>query len=143
MINVVVDTNLYVSALINRNSRDRLGYILRDNRFNILIDRTLITELYQVIHRPKFAKYVTHEQIESFFALLNDRGSFINTTSSVIYSPDPKDDFLLALCLDGNAEYLITGNKIDLLDLQHYGRTTILSLSEFLITFFGNHPTIP
>jgi putative PIN family toxin of toxin-antitoxin system len=136
VINVVIDTNLYVSALINQNSRQRLQIILKDHRFNILVDETLIRELHEVIHRPKFAKYVSKEQINAFFDLLNERSKFINTASKVLFSPDPKDDFLLALCLDGNAEYLITGNKIDLLDLKQFEQTKIYSLTNFLALHF-------
>jgi putative PIN family toxin of toxin-antitoxin system len=43
---------------------------------------------------------------------------------------DPKDDFLLALSKEGKADFLITGDK-DLLELETYGRTEILSLKKF------------
>ncbi|WP_256549265.1 putative toxin-antitoxin system toxin component, PIN family [Dyadobacter fanqingshengii] len=138
MIRVVIDTNLYVSAMINRNSRQRLDQILKNQRFDILIDKTLVDEFVEVIHRPKFKKYVVIEQIEEFINLLYERCTVINTTSKVSHSPDPKDDFLLALALDGASQYLITGNKIDLLDLKQYGPTSILSLTQFLEVYFPN-----
>jgi predicted nucleic acid-binding protein len=53
-------------------------------------------------------------------------------TSTVRCSPDPKGDFLLALCQDSFSEYLITGNKLDLLDLKQFGKTEIVSLTQFL-----------
>ncbi|SKB76004.1 putative toxin-antitoxin system toxin component, PIN family [Dyadobacter psychrophilus] len=136
MIRIVIDTNLYVSAMISRNSRHRLDQILKDQRFDILIDKTLFEEFHEVIHRPKFKRYVSVEQIESFLNLLDERCTRINTTSKVSHSPDPKDDFLLALALDGASHYLITGNKIDLLDLKQYGATSILSLTQFLVEYF-------
>jgi putative PIN family toxin of toxin-antitoxin system len=43
---------------------------------------------------------------------------------------DSKDNFLLSLCNDSKADYLITGDK-DLLDLKKFGKTTILTITDF------------
>ena len=132
MIRIVIDTNLFVSALINANSRIQLNLILENELLEILLDKTLFGEIYEVINRPKFSKYVSQDQISDFLELLVERSSFVETNAKVKFSPDPKDDFLLALCKDGQADYLLTGNKIDLLDLKHFGQTKILSLKDFL-----------
>ena len=47
-------------------------------------------------------------------------------------SADPADDFLLALCEAGRADYLVTGDKTGLLVLGTHGGTTILTAREFL-----------
>lgn len=44
---------------------------------------------------------------------------------------DSKDNFILALCKDANADYLLTGDK-DLLELRELGTTQILTISAFL-----------
>ncbi|MCF2444740.1 putative toxin-antitoxin system toxin component, PIN family [Dyadobacter sp. CY345] len=88
--------------------------------------------MHEVISRPKFMKYISQQQIDTFMKLLLERAEFISTTSVVKVSPDEKNDFLLALCRDGKADYLLTGNKIDLLDLKEFELTTILSLTDFL-----------
>jgi len=126
MIRIVIDTNLFVSALINANSRIRLNLILEDELLEILLDKTLFGEIREVINRPKFSKYVSKDQIADFLKLLLERSLFINTKAIITFSPDPKDDFLLALCKDGQADYLLTGNKIDLLDLKQFGKTKSL-----------------
>jgi predicted nucleic acid-binding protein len=46
---------------------------------------------------------------------------------------DPKDDFLLSLAVDGKATHLITGDK-DLLILKKFGKTKILTATEYLST---------
>lgn len=94
---IVIDTNLYVSALINANSRQRLDMLLLNNTLIILLDDTLLAELHEVINRPKFRRYVSPIQIEEFMNLLLERTILIDTVSSVQISPDPKDDFLLSL----------------------------------------------
>ncbi len=129
---IVIDTNLYVSALINSNSRKRLDLVLENPSFEILLDISLLKELFEVCFRPKFSRWVNVQQTQSFLEIITERSTIIETTSVVKFSPDPKDDFLLALCQDGDADYLLTGNKIDLLDLKQFGKTSILSLSDFL-----------
>jgi putative PIN family toxin of toxin-antitoxin system len=110
----------------------RLNKILENGTIEILVDVALLAEIHEVINRPKFSKCLNKSQINSFLELINERCTFIYTTSKVTASPDPKDDFLLALCQDGLAEYLITGNKLDLLALKKFRTTRILSLTEFL-----------
>jgi uncharacterized protein len=129
---VVIDTNLFVSALINQNSRQRLNLVLEKMAIQILSDDALMDEVYEVINRPKFKKYVSQSEIDDFYKLIQERSIRIETHSIVLVSPDPKDDFLLVICLDGDAEYLLTGNKIDLLDLIQFHKTKIITLTEFL-----------
>ncbi len=129
---VVIDTNLYVSALINENSRRRLNLVLENPAFEIVTDAALLKELTLVVFRPKFSRLVSDVQIGNFFKLLHERSVFFETTSIVKHSPDPKDDFLLALCQDSSSDFLITGNKLDLLDLKKFGQTEIVSLTQFI-----------
>ncbi|MGG7664755.1 putative toxin-antitoxin system toxin component, PIN family [Dyadobacter sp. BHUBP1] len=44
---------------------------------------------------------------------------------------DPKDNFLLALALDSNADFLITGDA-DSLVIEQIGKTRIITLTDFL-----------
>jgi uncharacterized protein len=131
---VVIDTNLFVSALINQNSRQRLNLVLEKMAIQILSDDALMDEVYEVINRPKFKKYVSQAEIDEFYELIQERTIRVETHSIVLVSPDPKDDFLLIICLDGDADYLLTGNKIDLLDLIQFHQTKIITLTEFLTT---------
>ena len=49
----------------------------------------------------------------------------------VIRSPDPGDNFLLAMCAAGRADYLVTGDKSGLLALHRHRTTRIVSAGEF------------
>jgi len=44
---------------------------------------------------------------------------------------DPKDNFLLSLSVDGNADFILTGDK-DLLELTTFEGTKIVSITAFL-----------
>jgi uncharacterized protein len=50
-------------------------------------------------------------------------------------SPDPEDDFLLALSEAGKADYLLTGDKSGLLVLRRHQNTRIISARKFAALF--------
>ena len=102
------------------------------------MDTTAVNELRTVIRRLKFRKYVTSEQVDDSFQLITERAVVAETSSVIQLSPDPNDDFLLALCLDNKVDYLITGNKLDLLALERIGENQIVTLTTFLELFVTN-----
>jgi len=51
---------------------------------------------------------------------------------SVTLSPDPNDDFLLAISQVAKADYLVTGDKNDWLALKTHGSTRITTARELL-----------
>ena len=85
---IVIDTNLFISAAINANSRQRLDAVLLNTALTILLDTTLLAELDEVIHRPKFRRYITDNQVDSFLDLLSERCTFVHTTTLIKVSPD-------------------------------------------------------
>jgi predicted nucleic acid-binding protein len=53
----------------------------------------------------------------------------------VIRSPNPTDDFLLAMSEAGKADYLVTGDKGGLLALDCHKATRIISANDFAALF--------
>ncbi len=90
---LVIDTNLFISAVINATSRQRLDQILLNSALTILLDAVLLAKFNEVIHRPKFHCYILQEQIDQFLDLLIERCTFVQTTSIVNTSPDPQRRF--------------------------------------------------
>lgn len=132
MISVVIDTNDYISALIGKSHRLKLETVLLDERVQVLADLTLLNEIKEVAYRDKFRKYISIEEVDLFIESLKLRLIPVNTLSKVQASPDPDDDFLLALAQDGNADYLLTGDKSDLLALGSFNGISIIRLNSFL-----------
>jgi len=56
----------------------------------------------------------------------------VETLPPVDVSPDPYDNYLLAIASGGEADYLITGDKPDLLALRRHDRTQIVSVRDFI-----------
>ena len=67
-----------------------------------------------------------------FIERLQQRALLINVTTPLQqWCRDIKDNYLLALSKDSNADYLITGDK-DLLDLNKFENTEIVTLPQFI-----------
>ena len=56
----------------------------------------------------------------------------LDTLPVVEVSPDPDDNYLLAMAVAGSADFLVTGDKRDLLGLGTHAGTRIISARAFL-----------
>ncbi len=130
-IKVILDTNWYVSATINRNSRRQLYSLLVNSRLQILYSPELLAEYQKVMGREKFRKWVTLYQVERFITLVVVKLTAIKIRTRIEASRDKKDNYLLSIAVDGKADYLVTGDP-DLLELNEIGKTKILRMSAFL-----------
>jgi putative PIN family toxin of toxin-antitoxin system len=58
--------------------------------------------------------------------------TILNALTQISLSPDPTDNYLLAMATAGTADFLITGDKRDLLALRTHAGTKIVTVREFL-----------
>lgn len=129
ILKIIIDTNLWVSWLLNRK-QFLLSALLLHEAIDILSSSTLEDELFEVLERPKFSKRLSQEQILNFRDDFKFAVSHVDVHSVVNACKDPKDDFLLALAMDGDADFLLTGDA-DLLALGTFGKTQILTIRAF------------
>ena len=129
-IKLVVDTNLWISFLISR-SYAKLDKILKAGLARLIFSTELIEEFIEVVERPKFKKIFSSSDIRNLFTDIYLYADLIEVKTSVQICRDKKDNFLLALCQDGNADFLLTGDE-DLLILRKFGKTRIMTLAEYL-----------
>lgn len=129
-VKIVVDTNLWVSYLLNGRNLLLHQLMLHEN-LDILSSTALRNELFEVLHRPKFQKILSPEQITRFQRDFDLAVLQIEVQSVVEICRDAKDNFLLALAQDGDADFLLTGDA-DLLALDAFGNTQILIIKDFI-----------
>jgi putative PIN family toxin of toxin-antitoxin system len=131
---LVIDTNILISALLAGTSLPaRILMLWREGRFDLLTSSIQIDELMHVTRYPKI-----RERLSPALAgrLINDmRGLAIHldTLPAATASPDPNDNYLLAMAAGGSADFLITGDKRHLLALQIYEGTGIITVRTFLV----------
>jgi hypothetical protein len=130
---VILDTNVMVSALlVTGGVPARLLDAWFEGRFILLTSEEQLQELRRVTRHPRVRTYIESAAAGS---LVNDLRHFAELATDlprVDVSTDPGDDFLLAMATAGRADYLVTGDKRDVLALKRYGTTRIVSPKRFL-----------
>lgn len=127
----MIDTNTLISSILIAASVPDLA--LRKARVEgvLLFSAATFEELQQVITRPKFDRYVSMTLRIEFMARLREASEQIEVIETITARRDPKDDQFLAVAVNGNASYIITGDR-DLLSLHPFRQVSIISPAQFL-----------
>lgn len=131
---IAFDTNVLVSALLFEDSTPARAFFSALVRGEILISTALVTEIHNVLYRPKFDKYITDSQREDFMLALVEAGVLVDITESVEICRDPKDNMILELAICGNADVIVTGDK-DLLDLDPFRGIVVVTPQTYLTDY--------
>jgi putative PIN family toxin of toxin-antitoxin system len=126
---IIVDTNLFVSFLITKNFQF-LNNLLSEDKVDIVVCDELLEEIEEVCTRPKFKTQITSLDLQKLLEMLSSSSLSQKILSEVNVSRDLKDNYLLALAKDSDADFLITGDK-DLLSINKFSKTHIITISEF------------
>lgn len=112
MIRAVLDTNVYVAALLSAHgSPARLVSALGEGLFDAIVCPHLLDELSGVLHRPKIAARLDPTVADDFVRWLGRVAITVPDPGVVrAVSPDPDDDYLIALALIGHAETIVSGD---------------------------------
>jgi hypothetical protein len=132
-VRAVVDVNVLISAILS--ARGAPAEILRGSRdgaFELIISEALIAELVRALAYPKIRKRIPSEQADAFVSWVRGHGTVTEDPLDPppVRSPDPDDDYLLALAISRRA-FLVTGDQ-HLLGLRD--DLPILAPAEFLAT---------
>ena len=102
-----------------------------NEEFEFCSSEKLEIEIQNTFKKKKLQKYISDDIIKVFWLSFHLRVTTIKTISTITVCRDPKDNFLLALAKDSNADFLITGDK-DLLILEKFENTIICTLTDFI-----------
>lgn len=107
---VVVDTNVWISALINPYGPPaQVLAALKRNAFEPVLASALLDELMEVVGRPRLRRYrLKREEIMELQDLLRDKSCWVEPTGELHLCRDKADDLLLEAALLGQARYLVT-----------------------------------
>ena len=131
---IVIDTNVFISALLIKRSVPFQVVKLAFTQGIILYSDATFTELQQVIFRPKFNKYMTLEERNIFLFKFIDESKFVEIKEEIRACRDTKDDKFLELAVNGNANFIITGDA-DLLVLNPFREIEIITPEVFVSRF--------
>jgi uncharacterized protein len=132
-VRVVLDTNILISALLVRGTPpDRIYVAWREGRFEMASCERQLEEIRQVSRRPFFRTRLTQRETGRMVNDIRRLSIMADHLPRVTRSPDPADDYLLALATATAADYLVTGDKSGLLRLARHDRSQIVDARRFV-----------
>ena len=87
------------------------------------------------LKKPSIAERIKPYKAGRLVNQLKELAENVGSLPRVERSPDPTDDFLLAVSEAGKADYLVTGDKSGLLALDRHKATRIVSAGDFAAMF--------
>jgi putative PIN family toxin of toxin-antitoxin system len=125
---VILDTNILVSALLVRGTPpDELYEAWRDGHFDLVSCKRQLEEMRRVSHRPFFAARLKRSEVGRMINAIRRLALMREPVADLAVSLDPNDDFLPAMAEAADADFLVTGDKSGLLELERHGRTRIVT----------------
>jgi putative PIN family toxin of toxin-antitoxin system len=118
-VRAVVDTNVLVSGLLSAAGPPaRIVDAFRRSRFELVVSPAVLDELLDVLLRPYLG--VSVREAASMVATIRRLGHLLGGEYLDVNAVrDPKDNVVLACALEGDAEYLVSGDR-DLLVLKDH-----------------------
>lgn len=134
-IRAVIDTNVLVSGVISPKGAPRkILDLARKEIFKVVSSITINHEILNVLHREHiYAKYnLTEEIIDDITSFLYE-GTVLSEDQYAVskIKKDPDDNKFIACALEGEADYIVSGDE-HLLGLKHYRGVQIVDARGFL-----------
>lgn len=108
---VVIDTNVWVSAFLNRQGFPaRIKDAWVNGQFEVVLSSPLLHELSEVLHRPRIKdKYgLGEEEINQFLELLLRRAVLVTIDGRLRLCRDVRDNMFLETAIAARVGYLIS-----------------------------------
>jgi putative PIN family toxin of toxin-antitoxin system len=136
--NIVVDTNVLISAVLWKGSpSDALKIIIE--KHSLVQSQSTLKEFEKVIKREKFTRILEKRDltVETVVETLVTQSRLYNvskkaaSTAREVKIEDAGDLIFIELALEAGTKFIVSGDK-HLLELDEVGNVRILSVAEFL-----------
>ncbi len=130
---VVLDTGILIAALITKNTPPDLIYqAWRKKKFELITSEWQLSEFRRVSRYPKLRKYLIPSEAGNMINGLRHQAHVLTDLPTLEVSHDPDDNPVLAMAVAGGADFLVSGDKRDLLSLKVIEKTKIVTARKFL-----------
>ena len=130
---VVLDTGVLIAALITKDTPpDRIYQAWRRRRFELVTSQWQLDELRRVSRYPRLRRFLHPADAGRMVNGLRTHATVVADSPRVDASPDPDDNPILASAIIGNAHYLVSSDKRDVLSLERIGNACIVSARRFV-----------
>jgi putative PIN family toxin of toxin-antitoxin system len=138
MIRVVLDTNVFVSALLVPDSPPaRILEFALEGILRLVMSPGIIKEIGSVFNYPRLRKSMKKHRLtdaevaETIFKILKIATITPGAEIAPGASQDPADDMVLSCAVEGQADFILSGDQ-DLIKLESYQLIKILTPATFL-----------
>jgi putative PIN family toxin of toxin-antitoxin system len=130
MVRIVIDTNVLVSALVGHGKPRVLVRELLE-RHTVLSSQKLLVELLDVLSREKFST-IRQSQVDEFLSIVLEATNRVRVRSAPkVIEEDPDDNEVLGAAVEGEAQYIVSGDG-HLLTLGQFRGITVVRVGQML-----------
>ena len=125
---VVIDTNVFISAIMRGGNPERILKAWERGRFNLFVSQEILKEVLETMSELGFPE----EKVIAWKNLITKQAHKVVPSKRLkIITADPDDNIFLECALEVGANYIVSGDK-HLLDLGEYEGIKILTPKGFL-----------
>ena len=112
MVRAVLDTGVLIAALLSASGAPAaLVQAWLQGHFDLIVSPKLLAELQRVLLRRKFRRYVTEEEASAYVRMFARLAEVTpDPEAQERLTPDPGDDYLVALARAADADLLVSGD---------------------------------
>ena len=137
---VVLDTNIFVSALISTDGYAARAFDLwTHKKYDLVTSQNQLNELRRVSNYEHLKDRLSRTDMGKLINTLRYKALIVENLPKLNVSPDPDDNTILATGAAGQVQYIVSGDKGDMLDLGKVQGIPIVTAREF-VRLFGSSP---
>ena len=140
---VVLDTNVLVSGLVAPKGPPQQALdAWLEGRYTLVTSLHLVAKLAHVISHPRTARrlLITDEEVDALLAAVLSQAVVVPGQLRLPgVTRDPKDDAVVACAVEGEADYIVSGDQ-DLLVLDEYEGIRIVTPRQFVAILGSDRP---
>ena len=110
MLKIVIDTNIWIRALLGGRVTLPVLEAWQAGKFRVLISQPLLEELDDVWQRPRLRERIKAEHARTLLEQLRWRGTMVTLTTTPPRCRDSKDHPVLGTAIDGQADAVVSGD---------------------------------
>jgi len=132
---IVIDTNVFVAAIIGNSENIRAVLdSCRTGQVTLVLSKPLLTELGRVLHKPKIQAlhHMNDAEISRYLKDLATFADLVPGTTLVEVSTDPTDNLLFSCALEGQADYIVSGDTHHVLSVGSFQGIYTLSPTDYV-----------
>lgn len=134
---VVLDTNIIISGYISQvhSPIQQIISLWQTQKIEVLVSKEMLREYHRVFEYQKIKDIhkLTHKQIDQELEKIKKFTTRVEVTSRINdITTDPSDNIFLECAIDGNAEFVITGNTRHF-TASEYSGIKILTPKQFIL----------